>query len=116
MVAAEHDSSKNPRGSSVGRVINEGEMDKLYIDHIIASAPTKLNGLKVVMDCSNGANSLIAPVILRTLGAQVITIFNNPNGININNGCGSTHLEALQACWKKALTWALPTTATPTAA
>ena len=97
MVAAEHDSSKNPRGSSVGRVINEGEMDKLYIDHIIASAPTKLNGLKVVMDCSNGANSLIAPVILRTLGAQVITIFNNPNGININNGCGSTHLEALQA-------------------
>ena len=44
MVAAEHDSSKNPRGSSVGRVINEGEMDKLYIDHIIASAPTKLNG------------------------------------------------------------------------
>ena len=49
------------------------------------------------MDCSNGANSLIAPVILRTLGAHVITIFNQPNGININNGCGSTHLEALQA-------------------
>ena len=70
---------------------------ELYIDHIISTAPTKLNGLKVVMDCSNGANSLIAPVILRTLGAHVITIFNQPNGININNGCGSTHLEALQA-------------------
>ena len=97
MVAAEHDSSKNPSGSSVGRVINEEAMDKLYIDHIISTAPTKLNGLKVVMDCSNGANSLIAPVILRTLGAHVITIFNQPNGININNGCGSTHLEALQA-------------------
>ena len=40
---------------------------------------------------------VIAPVILRTLGAHVITIFNQPNGININNGCGSTHLEALQA-------------------
>ena len=77
--------------------INEEAMDKLYIDHIISTAPTKLNGLKVVMDCSNGANSLIAPVILRTLGAHVITIFNQPNGININNGCGSTHLEALQA-------------------
>ena len=49
------------------------------------------------MDCSNGANSVIAPVILRSLGVEVVTIFNQPNGININNGCGSTHLEALQA-------------------
>ena len=57
----------------------------------------KLNGLKVVMDCANGANSEIAPAILRTLGAHVIPIFHEPNGININNGCGSTHLEALQA-------------------
>ena len=89
--------SKNPRGSSVGQVIVEEGLDKLYIDHVIAAAPCKLNGLKVVMDCSNGANSVIAPVILRSLGVEVVTIFNQPNGININNGCGSTHLEALQA-------------------
>lgn len=75
----------------------EEGLDKLYIDHVIAAAPCKLNGLKVVMDCSNGANSVIAPVILRSLGVEVVTIFNQPNGININNGCGSTHLEALQA-------------------
>ena len=61
------------------------------------TAYVKLDGLKVVMDCSNGANSEIAPEILRGLGAEVITIFNEPNGININDGCGSTHLEALQA-------------------
>ena len=48
------------------------------------------------MDCANGANSKIAPTILRLLGAEVIPIFDTPNGININNGCGSTHLEALR--------------------
>ena len=48
------------------------------------------------MDCANGANSRIAPTILRLLGAEGIPIFNEPNGININNGCGSTHLDALR--------------------
>ena len=71
-------------------------MSALYIKHILSTAYAKLNGLKIVMDCSNGANSEIAPVILRSLGAEVVAIFNEPNGININNGCGSTHLEALQ--------------------
>lgn len=55
----------------------EEGLDKLYIDHVIAAAPCKLNGLKVVMDCSNGANSVIAPVILRSLGVEVVTIFNS---------------------------------------
>jgi phosphoglucosamine mutase len=83
-------------GSSVGRVIPEPDMGAKYIQHIVDSADIKLNGLKVVMDCANGANSDIAPAILRLLGAHVIPIFHEPNGININNGCGSTHLEALQ--------------------
>jgi phosphoglucosamine mutase len=90
------DYSKAPSGSSVGKVVMEDGLDALYIKHIVASAPCKLNGLKVVMDCANGASSNIAPVILRMLGAEVIPIFNEPNGININNGCGSTHLEALR--------------------
>ena len=77
-------------------MIIETGLDKLYIDHVVKSAPSKLNGLKVVMDCSNGANSVIAPTILRMLGAEVISIFDSPNGININNNCGSTHMEALQ--------------------
>ncbi len=98
IVAAPIDYKNNAvSGSSVGRIIYEENLAELYIKHITDTAYAKLNGLKVVMDCSNGANSLIAPVILRSLGAEVVTIFNEPNGININNGCGSTHLEALQA-------------------
>ena len=96
IVAAPIDYANGPKGSSVGQVIPKPGMGNLYIEHIVASADTRLNGLKVVMDCSNGANSEIAPAVLRTLGAEVIPIFNQPNGININNGCGSTHLEALQ--------------------
>ena len=90
------DYSKAVSGSSVGSIIYEKNLAELYIKHILRTAYADLKGLKVVMDCSNGANSQIAPVILRSLGAEVITIFNEPNGININNGCGSTHLEALQ--------------------
>lgn len=91
------DFEANPIGSSVGRVIQESGMSELYIKHIVECADVRLNGLKVVMDCSNGANSEIAPAILRALGAEVVAIFNQPNGTNINNGCGSTHLEALCA-------------------
>lgn len=96
IVATPIDYNNAVSGSSVGRIIYEDNLAEKYIKHILNTAYVKLNGLKVVMDCSNGANSQIAPVILRGLGAEVITIFNKPNGININNGCGSTHMEALQ--------------------
>lgn len=90
------DYAEAPSGSSLGRVIRETGLEEVYIRHIVSTAPCKLHGLKVVMDCANGANSRIAPTILRLLGAEVIPIFNEPNGININNGCGSTHLDALR--------------------
>lgn len=96
IVKSEIDYSGTLTGSSLGRVIPEPDMGAFYVQHIVNSADLKLNGLKVVMDCANGANSEFAPTILRLLGAQVIPIYNTPNGININNGCGSTHLEALQ--------------------
>ncbi len=91
------DYTRTVTGSNLGHVIDEPDMGMEYVQHIVDSCLVKLNGLKVVMDCANGANSEIAPAILRTLGAHVIPIFHEPNGININNGCGSTHLEALQA-------------------
>lgn len=97
IVEAPIDYSKAVSGSSVGNIIRESGLAEKYVKHIVNTAYTKLDGIKVVMDCSNGANSEIAPIILRNLGAEVVTIFNQPNGININNGCGSTHLEALQA-------------------
>lgn len=90
------DYSKAPSGSSVGKLFYEYNMATKYVEHIINTATTNLRGLKVVLDCSNGANSEIAPVILRSLGADVTVIFDRPDGDNINNGCGSTHLEALQ--------------------
>jgi len=96
IVARPIDYEKTPTGSSLGRVIWEKDKSAIYIKHIVECADYRLNGLKIVMDCSNGANSEIAPAILSALGAEVIPIFNEPNGININNGCGSTHLEALQ--------------------
>ncbi|MDO4179513.1 MAG: phosphoglucosamine mutase [Phascolarctobacterium sp.] len=97
IVEAPIDYTQTPTGSRVGKIVYENGLAEKYIKHITSTAYCDLDGLKVVMDCSNGANSEIAPVILRNLGAEVIAIFNEPNGININNGCGSTHLEALQA-------------------
>lgn len=96
IVAQDIDYSTAPNGSSVGKIIVQEGLDELYIKHILNTAPCRLRGLRVVMDCANGANSKIAPTILRLLGAEVIPIFDTPNGININNGCGSTHLEALR--------------------
>ena len=96
IVAQDIDYSTAPNGSSVGKIIVKEGLDELYIKHILNTAPCRLRGLRVVMDCANGANSKIAPTILRLLGAEVIPIFDTPNGININNGCGSTHLEALR--------------------
>ena len=90
------DYAQAPSGSSLGRIVRETGLEEMYIRHILSTAPCKLNGLKVVIDCANGANSRVAPTILRLLGAEVIPVFNEPNGININNGCGSTHLDALR--------------------
>ncbi len=84
------------RGANVGDIFHEKNMSEKYIKHVLSTAYTSLDGLKVVIDCANGANSQIAPEILRNLGANVIPIFNKPNGININDGCGSTNLNALQ--------------------
>ena len=97
IVATPIDYTKTVSGSSVGTIVYEDNLAEKYIKHIMSTAYTSLKGLKIVMDCSNGANSANAPVILRGLGAEVVAIFNEPNGTNINNGCGSTHLEALQA-------------------
>ncbi len=96
LVAQPIDYAAAPTGSSLGIIVEEKDMGQQYVNHVVKSADYRLNGLKIVMDCANGANSEIAPAILRALGAEVIPIFHEPNGININNNCGSTHLEALQ--------------------
>ncbi len=63
----------------------------------MGTLPNRLDGIKIVLDCANGAASAISPQAFADAGAKVITIGNDPDGNNINQGCGSTHLSALQA-------------------
>ena len=88
---------KRPTGRNVGRVILDDSAPERYLKHLLASVDTPLKGLKVVVDCANGAASLVAPEAYRRAGAEVIAIFNEPDGWNINEECGSTHLHQLRA-------------------
>lgn len=83
-------------GDLVGRVTDARDGAERYIEHVLASLPHSLKGLKVVVDCANGASALVAPEALRRAGAEVVVIGDRPDGHNINEGCGSTHLEVLQ--------------------
>ncbi|HET6985638.1 MAG TPA: phosphoglucosamine mutase [Kribbella sp.] len=87
---------QRPTGAAVGRVLEDGQGFETYVSHLVRSAPNRFDGLKVVIDCANGAASETAPEALRRLGAEVITYAAAPDGLNINLNCGSTHLEGLQ--------------------
>ncbi|MGP4015360.1 phosphoglucosamine mutase [Saccharopolyspora sp. 5N708] len=86
-----------PTGAGVGRVRDVPDAARRYVDHLLAAAPQSLRGLKVVLDCANGAAAAAAPEAYRQAGAEVIAINAEPDGININDGVGSTHLDVLQA-------------------
>ena len=86
-----------PLGAAVGHVTRFADAEDRYLVHLLKSMPNKLNGLTVVVDCANGAASSVSPDAFRDAGAKVIVIGADPDGININEGCGSTHLSALQA-------------------
>ena len=85
-----------PTGDGVGRVAPSAGGQR-YADSLVASLPGgHLSGLRLVVDCANGASSQVAPDVLRRLGASVDVIGDRPDGVNINAGCGSTAPEALQ--------------------
>ena len=86
-----------PTGRGVGRVINDESAKERYLEHLLASVSTPLAGITVVVDCANGASSFVAPEALRRAGAKVIAIANTPDGWNINDGVGSTHLSHLRS-------------------
>ena len=86
-----------PVGAAIGRVRHAPDALDRYLDHIAAAASARLNGLTVVVDCANGAASAAAPRAYAAAGAQVIPINAEPDGLNINDGCGSTHMQQLQA-------------------
>ena len=89
--------SDRPSGDEVGCICQaDDDLLASYAEHVFKAVGTSLSGLKIVLDCANGAAYEVAPAVLRRLGAEVTVLFNEPDGININNACGSTHLEKLQ--------------------
>ena len=85
-----------PTGAAVGRVSTYDAAVPEYAAHLVSTLNTPLTGLKVVLDCAHGAASVAGPLALREAGAEVVAICAEPDGLNINDGCGSTHLGVLQ--------------------
>ncbi len=86
-----------PTGSDVGRIRTDENLLNLYLDHLNNSISQKLDGITVVIDGANGSASVLGPEALRRAGARVIAINCEPDGLNINENCGSTHMQGLQA-------------------
>ena len=87
--------TERPTGAAVGRVRDAADAPERYLQHLLAAVPTRLDGLHVVVDCAHGAASGAAPELYRAAGAKVTTIAAAPDGLNINDGVGSTHLAGL---------------------
>ena len=89
-----------PTGGGVGRVTRHETGAAEYVAHLLGTIEARLETggrpLRVVLDCANGAASVVGPEVLRGAGAEVIAICSDPDGLNINEGCGSTHLDVLQ--------------------
>lgn len=93
----EVDPGPRPVGAGIGRVIDAEDADDRYLRHLSKASTLRLDGLTVVVDCAHGAASAVAPRAYRAAGARVIAINADPNGLNINDNCGSTHLDSLRA-------------------
>lgn len=86
-----------PTGGDVGRIRRFADAEDRYIVHLLGSLPHRLEGLHVVLDCAHGAASGVSPETFSDAGATVTVIGADPDGLNINDGVGSTHLDALRA-------------------
>ena len=85
-----------PLGADVGRIIQFADAEDRYAGHLLATLDRDLSGLHVVLDCAHGAASTLSPRVFREAGATVTVIGDQPDGLNINDGYGSTYLERLQ--------------------
>ncbi|HJC28448.1 MAG TPA: phosphoglucosamine mutase [Candidatus Dietzia intestinipullorum] len=88
-----------PTGAGIGRITHATREEGLggYVAHLLGATPGRLDGLTVVVDCANGAASEAGPRAYREAGATVIEIHSDPDGYNINDACGSTHLDGVRA-------------------
>lgn len=86
-----------PIGADVGHITRLADAEDRYVVHLLSTLHTRLDGIHVVIDCANGAASAISPEVFTDAGAQVTVIANEPDGLNINDGVGSTHLDVVAA-------------------
>ncbi|WP_410630042.1 phosphoglucosamine mutase [Amycolatopsis sp. cmx-4-83] len=90
------DGKVRPTGTGVGRVTTVDDALDRYATHLLGATPGSLAGLKVVVDCANGASAAAAPEVYRRAGAEVVALHADPDGVNINDHCGSNHPEKLR--------------------
>lgn len=95
IVLNEIKSSEALIGGDVGKVTYMNSAIKDYIDHLKSTVPNSLDGLKIAVDCANGSASVVAEELMKQLGAEATILYDKPDGININENCGSTHIESL---------------------
>lgn len=84
-----------PTGTGIGSITYQTDAREDYVKHATEAIPVDLHGMKIVADCAEGASYYTSVEALKLLGADVVAIHNNPDGTNINAGCGSTHMEEL---------------------
>jgi phosphoglucosamine mutase len=95
-VADGHGLVGRPTGARIGRVHDLLDGAEHYIKHLISVTPHRLDGIRVVVDCANGAASEVGPAAYEEAGAEVIAIHAEPDGLNINANCGSTHIDVVR--------------------
>jgi len=90
-----------PTAGGVGRIRRFADAEDRYVLHLLATMPARLDGLHVVLDCANGAAAGVSPEVFADAGAKITVIGNDPDGLNINDGVGSTHLEHVAEAVRK---------------
>lgn len=96
LVLSDVDTLPRPTGRELGTITEDFSLVEAYVDHVTKLVPEGLDGLRIAVDTGHGAASEIAPFVLRGLGADVKVLHDAPDGDNINDGCGSTHLDVLK--------------------
>jgi len=95
--AALHEPKLAPTGGNVGHIRRFSDAEDRYLVHLLSTLPNRLDGVHVVIDCAHGAASGVSPQVFTDAGAKVTVIGADPDGLNINDGVGSTHLDNLAA-------------------
>lgn len=85
-------------GGDVGRITRAEHAVEDYIRHLLSTVDIRCDGMKIALDCANGSASVSAKTVFESLGATCVLIHDTPDGVNINDRCGSTHMESLQKC------------------